>query len=311
MTIVCAASDTLGALVVPYIHQRIPLGLLITQPDRRVGRGRKKRESTLSNIARTLSIPIYQTNHLKSDAREVVASYKPDVLVSVAFGRKFGPRFMEQFSWGGLNLHPSLLPRHRGCSPLQAAILQGDDTFGVTVQEIAQEMDAGNIVSQAQRTLQGNETYEHLVEESAIIGRELLVKALLAIQNNEYKSMLQSDRGVSYCYRIEKKSGEIAWSLSADYISRMIRAYHPWPGTYTFVSDVRIKIIEASVYDGPDISSMIGAMIKKHDRILVQCGEGVLSIETLQYEGQKKMDAKSFLNGHSRFCEEVFVSSDT
>ncbi len=310
MTLVYAASDLLGMKTLPYVHAHHQISLLITQMDKRQGRGKHLQESQLAAFAKQEGIPVYQTESLRSEARSVVGAYHPDVLVSVAFGRKFGPKFMDLFSWGGLNLHPSLLPKYRGSSPLQATILNGDDAFGVSVQEIAQEMDAGRIVAQEKHPIEVHSKLEDLICASAEIGKKLLVAALDSIIAKSYSSYVQDEQGVSYCDKIKKEDGKIDWNNSAVQIERMIRAYTPWPSCYSFVEGMRVRITQAEAYLGWQGKRSIGSMQKAGDEILVCCGDGILGIKRLQLAGKKELDAQSFLNGNPQFCSKQFELSD-
>ena len=158
------------------LAKRQEICAVLTTPDRRSGRGQRIRSSPVKQLAVSLSIPVLQPERLDAEARQQIAAYAPDLLVCVAYGRLFGPKFLALFPQGAINLHPSLLPRYRGPSPIGAAILGGDRETGVTVQWISREMDAGDVLAQEVIPLHGDETTPSLGATCAQLGADLLMK---------------------------------------------------------------------------------------------------------------------------------------
>lgn len=269
---------------------------------------------------------------LKAEAREAAAALRPDLLVSFAYGKIFGPRFMALFPLGGINAHPSLLPRYRGASPIQEAILRGDAETGVCVQRIAAEMDTGNILARTVIPLSGTETAASLSETAAVLGAEVLQKVLEqfadALASGEAPPEGLPQRGeASYCGIIGKDAGIIDWEESAAAVAARVRAYNPWPLTRTAHRGRVLHILEArplpepgpppaagsgpapgpvpaaeSACAGPE--STCPGRVLGTDRqfgILVETGQGILGITRLQYRAKKALPWRDFLNGARDF----------
>jgi methionyl-tRNA formyltransferase len=269
----------------------------------------------------------YET--LKAEAREEAAALAPDLLVSFAYGRIFGPRFLGLFSLGGINVHPSLLPRHRGPSPIQEAILRRDAATGVTIQRIAAELDTGNILAQETFPLTGRETTEVLSETAGVTGAKVLQKVLedLAAAAGGAADGAAADpvtarraalegvpqRGkASYCSLIKKDDGIIDWSRSALDIDAQVRAYYPWPLARTAHNGQTVNILKALPWEGregaePEIPRGLSREpgrvlgIDKKTGILIQTGNGILSVSLLQYQTRKALPWQAFINGARDF----------
>lgn len=281
---------------------------VLTNPDRVQGRGNKIASSPVKVKAEALGLPLLQPEKLDEEFRREVASRKPDLLVAVAYGRIFRQDFLDLFPRGGVNLHPSLLPLYRGCSPINAAILNGDEETGVTIQRLALQMDSGDILAQEIYPMRGDETAGELTETFAESGAKLLVQTLAAMEEGRLEPRIQEEDRVTYCGMIKKDDGLICWSDSAVRIDRTLRAYIPWPGAYTYFHGKKLNILEASLFKGEipgkDLSKVhpgeVLALNKKAG-ILIQTGEGILAVRSLQLQAKKAMDHLSFCNGTRDF----------
>ena len=298
---------------------------IITNPDKRKGRGGSvepceagSRAALLAEEFTALGLKapaILKFDTLKAEARAAVSELKPDLLVSFAYGRIFGPKFMSLFPLGGINVHPSLLPKYRGASPIQEAILRRDSVTGVSIQRIAAEMDTGDILSQAVIPLNGRETAASLSDIAAIKGAQLLIDVLAQFEKQPLPQGIPQQGEASYCTVLEKKSGLIDWNRSAPEIDAQIRACNPWPLAQTSHNGQTINIFEASLFSGnaPENGSpavdangsgnpyggVLG--IDKKSGILVQTGGGILAISLLQYQNRKILPWQAFLNGARDF----------
>lgn len=278
---------------------------VLTNPDRVSGRGRRISESPVKRTAVRLGIPVIQPESLKAGARRDVGRYSPDLLVVFAYGRMFGPKFMALFPRGGLNVHPSLLPRHRGPAPIPAAILSGDQKTGITVQTLAPEMDTGDIVRQIVIPLHGGETTGSLTELVRAKSPEVLRAAVDDIAEGTATFVPQDHDEATYCTLISKQDGRIDFAHGADEIERMVRAYDPWPKAFTSLGDKLLFILKSSVYENPESSgayhnsSRPGEVVgvDKDSGILIQTGNGLLAVNRLQLESKKPLDWEVFLNG--------------
>jgi methionyl-tRNA formyltransferase len=249
---------------------------------------------------------LIKADHLGGAEREHIAALSPDLLLSFAYGRIFGPRFLALFPQGGINIHPSLLPKYRGATPIQAAILGGDRETGISIQRITAEMDAGNVILRESFPLNGRETTADLgaraAEKSAALLRRLLREGLYRLPGEP------QDHGAAiYCGRIAKEDGRIDWRGSAAAIDAQIRAFTPWPLCLTRRGAEELYILAGRPYPGGAAEkpaaappgTVLGA--DKDRGILIQTGEGVFGAERLQFRTKKALDWRSFLNGAHNF----------
>jgi methionyl-tRNA formyltransferase len=256
--------------------------------------------------------PILTPAKLNDEVRAAIAERKPDIMACFAYGKLFGPKTLALFPMGAINLHPSLLPRWRGCAPVPAAILAQDSETGITIQKMALEMDSGDILIQKKIPLNGTETAETLLELASREGAPLMVQALDLLEKGTATGIRQNADEATFCTMLKKEDGEIDWSQSAAAIDARVRAFTPWPGAFTAVGDQILAILKAHPYrnalssDNDKVSQsedlpgyVIG--IDKKEGILVQTGNGILVLERLQWRTRKPLDWKSFLNGSRDF----------
>ena len=216
---------------------------------------------------------------------------------------------MALFPQGGINLHPSLLPKYRGCAPVPAAILNQEEETGITVQKLALEMDSGDVLLQVKIPLDFTETSESLLNDAANRGGELFYKVLCDIRDGKANGVPQDSSQATYCEMLKKEDGLIDWAKSAKEISAKIRAYYPWPSSFTVYKDLQLKIHRATVFQGEysgeasSENSVPGTVLglDKKSGILIQTGDGILAVENLQLQAKKAMDFKDFLNGNKDF----------
>jgi methionyl-tRNA formyltransferase len=237
--------------------------------------------------------------HLSAEVRAQFTALAPDLLVSFAYGRIFDPPFLGIFPWGGINIHPSLLPRYRGPSPIQAAILAGDRETGISIQTLAPEMDAGDVLVQERFSLQGQETTGEL---SALIAKKaaaLLPDLLGRLAQGTLTGRPQAHEQASFCSLIRKGDGRIDWSWSAQYIAARIRAFTPWPLSWTLHGEQYLYILEGKPLAATQRTAVPGTVlgIDKQGGILIQTGEGVLGLTRLQYRTKKALAWRDFING--------------
>ncbi len=277
---------------------------VLTNPDRPKGRGKGIAPSPVKQAAIELGIPVLQFSTLKRDAREAVSALGADILVVFAYGRIFGPKFLSLFPKGGVNVHPSLLPRHRGCAPIQAAMLAGDRETGITIQRIALGMDTGDIILQRSYKIEEQETAADVTERFSHEGAALLVEALQLIEAGREQPVSQDEARACYCMTIRKEHGSICWEQPADQIVRMIRAFTPWPKAYTRWGGKKVMIPAAAAdMEYPVGQSPSGTVIGEVPGrgIAVAAGSGAVIIQQLQLETKRAADWKSFLNGNPGF----------
>jgi methionyl-tRNA formyltransferase len=288
----------------------IELAGVLTNPDTPKGRSGTLQPTEVGEAAEKMApLSVLKPEKLDSAAREQVAALKPDLLVSFAYGRLFGPKFLSLFQLGGINIHPSLLPKYRGPTPIQAAILNRDSVTGITVQKLAAQMDSGDIISCEYLQLTGEETTGSLSGIIAEKAAEMLPAALDKIAAGEKGTPQEHDKA-GFCRLISRDDGIIDWNASAPEIEAKIRAFDPWPLCRTVHDGRELYILKAGVFDSAFESpgqkrpgTVLG--IDKQDGILIQTGEGVLSVTLLQYQAKKALFWKDFLNGARDFAGSI------
>lgn len=269
------------------------------------------------NDARGDDIKVFTPEHIKQEERDQLAQLKPDIFVCFAYGHILGPKFFSLFKFGGINLHPSLLPKYRGATPINQCILNQDKTSGYSVQKMALGVDEGDILTQIEFGLTGTETAEQLLKQAALYGGSSITSLLRTISKTGQLPAGRPQSGEpSYCTTIKKEDGKINWNESASVIDAKIRAYTPWPGCYTSANGVQLRLVKAS--DANKVASQDNTIPKntnaapgtvieynKQRGILIQTGDGVLIATELQWQSKKAMDYKSFMNGARTFIGTV------
>lgn len=300
------------AIAVPSLQALAASGRLVgvlTAPDARSGRGNTEVQCEVKQAALGLGLPVLQPERLDATARDQVAALAPDLLVCFAYGRIFGPRFLGLFPRGGINVHPSLLPQFRGPSPINAAILAGLDRTGITVQTLAQDMDAGDVILQQEIRLDGSETAGSLGAYCADAGAGLLLAALDLLERGTACPVPQDGALASYCHLISKDDGHIDWSRPARELERIVRAYAPWPRAWTTWNGQKLylDVTEALAPEPDTAPAPVGTVLKvdKARGFLIQTGQGLLAVRQLQLQSKKSMDHTAFFNGARSFAGSI------
>jgi methionyl-tRNA formyltransferase len=295
---------------------------VITNPDSARGRGKLFASTDISLAVDELNrergarglapIPLLKPEKLRLEAREETAALRPDLLVSFACGHIFGPKFLALFPLGGINVHPSLLPKYRGPTPIPAAILNRDTETGITIQKLAAEIDAGDILIQERFPLSLKETAGELSKTAAEKAAEILPRAIRDIAMG--KALWQPQTGApSYCPLIAKEDGLINWEKSAAEIDAIVRAYNPWPLAWTKSGERNLYILEAEAMEEAEEAALrqepggaalpAGTVLGKQKGrgIVIAAGKGTLLVKRLQYQAKKALDWQAFLNGARGF----------
>jgi methionyl-tRNA formyltransferase len=274
---------------------------VLTGPDQPAGRGRTSEATEVKRAALELGLRVIEADRLDAGAREAVRSLAPELLVVVAFGRIFRQSFLDLFPRGGVNVHPSLLPRHRGPSPIASAILHGDRETGVSIQRIALEVDAGDLYAQRALPLSGDETTGSLTQALAGLGAELLAGVLDAIASGTAVPVPQAGTPTR-CRLIAREDGAVDWSEPAALIERKVRAYDPWPRAATTWEGRPLLLLHTRLPAGtvvPVPGAAPGTVLgPSPDGLAVQAGDGPLALVRLQAAFGRPMDWRAFLNGH-------------
>ena len=279
----------------------IGIAAVYTPPDRRRGRGQMMEAPPVKERARELTIPVEQPNTFRDAAAvDKLAGYEPDVIVVAAYGRLLPPDVLGVPRRGCVNLHPSILPRHRGPSPVAGAILAGDEETGVTLMQLDEGMDTGPVIAQRTRSIGPNDDAESLTPVLFADGAELLVEMLPAWLEGHITPVSQNDRQASYTAKLERADGAADWRNDAARLARMQRAYAPWPGLHTRWKGREIKLLAVAPVDGP--AAEPGVVGQTADApIAVGTGSGLLAVHRLQLEGRRPVEAGEFLRGQPDF----------
>ncbi|WP_438865101.1 methionyl-tRNA formyltransferase [Neptunicella sp.] len=269
-----------------------------SQPDRPAGRGKKLQASPVKQVAEQHQIPVYQPASLKdSTAQQQLAELQADIMVVVAYGLLLPKEVLETPTFGCLNVHGSLLPKWRGAAPIQRAIWAGDQQTGITIMQMDEGLDTGNMLSKSPLTIQSNDTSASLYEKLAELGPITLIATLANLST--LKPEVQDNQLSSYAHKLSKQEAQIDWSLSATQLERNIRAFNPWPVAFFTLDELAIKVWQAEVVEkvAPQGDMLAGQilMADKHG-IVVACGEDALRITQLQIPGKKAMSAAEVLN---------------
>lgn len=279
--------------------------LVVSQPARPVGRSGQLQDPPLATFAKTAGIPVLQPESARDPGfLEQLKSYRIDVVVTAAYGQILSQKFLAIPARATINIHPSLLPHYRGATPVPAALLNGDRRTGVSVLFTVKALDAGALISLAESDILPEETAGALTGRMFDLGGSELIKALQKLRDQHFKGTPQDDAQATYCGKIEKADGHIDWGRDGVVNHNRFRAFHPWPGSFSFFNGKRVSFLELSLpannsVQGPLPSDAPGSFIfsKPLAGLLVRSGNGFLVIRKLQPEGGKPVDAASFWNG--------------
>jgi methionyl-tRNA formyltransferase len=275
------------------------LSLVVTQPDRPKGRGRKVIPPPVKQTAIDLGYTVLQpTSVKKKEFVEVVTRDKPDFLVVVAYGRILPKTILQLPKLGTINLHASLLPKYRGPAPIQWAIINGETLTGLTAMLMDEGLDTGDILLAAEEKIYPNDTSASLHDRLAELGANLLVDTLNRYSKGQIRPVPQDHNQASQAPLLKKSDGHIAWDAPAEKISAFIRGMTPWPGAFTFHEDKRFKIFNAKSVKA-DVSQAPGTVIKGFaDELRVATAKGVLSVLEIQGASGKRLMIADFLRGY-------------
>jgi methionyl-tRNA formyltransferase len=277
-----------------------------TQPDRPAGRGRHDRPSPVKEMALQYGLPVFQPPRISApESVAELAALKPKVMVAAAYGQILRQPALDVAPLGVLNIHPSLLPRYRGASPVAAAILNGDSETGVSIMLMVLALDEGPVVSQRRVAIDPSDTTGTLTRRLAEEGADLLLETLPGYVDGALRPQPQDDSLASYVSMVQKEDGLIDWALPATQIWRRVRAYNPWPGAFAHLDSAVLHIWEAWPLTG-DGTAPPGTIVALPSAIegpardagfAVHTGDGLLAVLRVQKEGRRALPASDFLRG--------------
>ena len=281
---------------------------VVTQPDKPKGRGKTLMPTPVKGVALKHQIPVYKPKKVREkEFTEALRNLSPDVIVVAAFGQIITKEILEIPRFGCINVHASLLPAYRGAAPIQWAVINGEKESGVTIMQMDEGLDTGDMIDKVVVPLAQDETGGSVFDKLSQAGARLCVKVLKDLEEGKAVREKQPEESTTpYASMISKKMGEINWSQSAGSIEQLIRGLDPWPSAYTKLQGKTLKLWKARVVEEKQEKGLPGEVVQvEKEAFFVQTGEGILKIEELQMEGKKRMDTGAFLRGFQLTCGEI------
>ncbi|MGM0416346.1 MAG: methionyl-tRNA formyltransferase [Thermodesulfobacteriota bacterium] len=269
---------------------------VFTQPDRPKGRGRKLEASPVKQLALEHGLPVFQPQRLRDkEAVKQVRDLKPELIVVIAYGQILPQEVLDIPKYGCINVHASLLPRHRGAAPINKALIEGDPTTGVTTMQMDAGLDTGDMLVKKSISIFPNENAGELHDRLAHLGREAMEETLARLCAGTLSAQRQDDSRSSYAPMLKKEDGLIDWTRPATSIHNQVRGLYPWPGAFTYLGGEVLKVADTRIVDS---SGTPGEILKAEDSgVVVACGKGALQVRKLQLPGKKMLPAADFLRG--------------
>ncbi len=275
-----------------------PVVGVVTQPDRPVGRGQKTVPSPVRKIAESHHKPVLTPDRIRDpDFLEALKHWAPRLIVVVAYGRILPRSILDLPPAGCVNVHYSLLPKYRGAAPVPWALLNGEERSGVTTMKLVEKMDAGPILMQEEVPIALDETAASLEAELNSVGARLLSETIRRLKEGSIVAKPQREEEATYAPMLKKVDGQIDWTQSAEVIERRVRAFHPWPSTYSFWNGQLVKVFKAAVVSAEEEAAAGEVVRADRGGLWIATGRGILSLEEVQLENRKRLSAGEFLKG--------------
>lgn len=272
--------------------------LVVSQPDKPKGRGHAMVPTPVKVVAEELGIPVFQPVKIR-EAKDVLEKTEADVCVVAAFGQIIPASILHMKKYGCINVHASLLPKYRGAAPIQWAVIDGEKESGVTIMQMDEGLDTGDMLAKAIVPLDEKETGGSLFDKLSEAGGRLCVETLAKLEKGEITPEKQGESPTAYASMLDKKMGNIDWNKSAVVIERLVRGLNPWPSAYTHLDGKTLKIWACDVLPQSASKGESGEILEvTKDAIHVQTGDGILVLREIQLAGKARMDAGAFLRGY-------------
>lgn len=269
-----------------------------SQPDRPAGRGRKLAPTPVKQVALDANIPVFQPPSLKTpEAQQALRDLRPDVMIVAAYGLILPKTVLGIPTHGCLNIHASLLPRWRGAAPIHRALAAGDRQTGITIMQMDEGLDTGAMLLKHVTAIGADDTGGSLHDRLAELGGKAIVQALALLKKGELQGEAQNNDLACYAHKLSKDEGHIDWNLEASALERLVRAFNPWPGTFTDFNGQRVRIHQALALN--ESPGKVPGTVLRRDRegIDVACGTGALRITSLQLPGARAQTPNDLING--------------
>jgi len=281
------------------IRERYEILGVVTQPDRPKGRGQRLSPSPVKVVARENNLHVLQPIRLDDQFLEAINPLQPDLLVVVAFGQIIPGKVLRSSTWGGINIHASLLPRYRGSAPIQWAIINNEKTTGLTTMFMDEGMDTGPILMQEEIDILEGETAGELHDRLAALAPGLLIKTLKGLAEGTIREMAQDETLATYTSKITKEQGLIDWSLPAERLYGLIRGLDPWPGALTYCNGKPLKVFRPLIAESWIRYGIPGRVKDFTEKgIEIETGLGTVIVKEVQSPGKKRIPAREFMQGN-------------
>ena len=294
MRVVFMGTPTFAVPILEELIKNYEVVLVVTQPDKEVGRKKILTPSPVKEVAIKNNIEVFQPTKIREDYQKIIDA-NPDIIITAAYGQIIPKIILDYPKYKCINVHASLLPKYRGGAPIHWAIINGDEYAGVTIMYMAEKMDAGDIISQ-DKILIGEYNTTELTEKLSLLGRDLLMKTIPNIVSGNINPIKQDEEKVTFAYNISKEDEKINWHNTCIMVYNQIRGLSQVPGGYALYNDKKVKIY-ASTYELKDIPGEIGEIVDTNKRLGIKVKNGVIYPLTIQLEGKNKMSIKDFYNG--------------
>ncbi|HBP01424.1 MAG: Methionyl-tRNA formyltransferase [Candidatus Moranbacteria bacterium GW2011_GWE1_49_15] len=309
-TVFMGTSDFAKEILEALVHNDFNIVGVFTKPDSKVGRKQELSESPVKKLASEKDIPVFQPEKFNEEAVSEFKNLKPDLVIVAAYGRLLPKKVLEAPGLGCLNIHPSLLPKFRGPSPIQNALLLGEKETGTTIMLLDEGMDTGDILSQERIRIEDYDNAETLSKKLSELSIHLLLKTVPLWVRRQIEPRKQDGSHATLCQLIEREDGRIVWEQDAQEIHNRYRALYPWPGIFAFWKNgdsvMRLKLIKISLQkNNPATHHETGEIFQLGESIGVQAINGVIILEEIQPEGKKTMSAQDFSNGYPNFIGSI------
>lgn len=277
---------------------------VVTQPDKPKGRGKEMQISAVKACALSHNLPVFQPVKIKTpEAVEQLREFEADIFVVAAFGQILSKEILDMPKYGCVNIHASLLPKYRGAAPIQWAVIDGEEETGVTIQQMNEGVDTGDILSQEVVKLDEKETGASLFDKLAVCGAQLIVKTLDAIEKGTVTPVKQDDSKSTHAKMLNKEMGRLDFSQEAVVLERKIRGLNSWPSAYTYFKGKTLKIWDADVVEEDAAETLFAKEYGKVCEVAkasfsIVTGKGILRVKEVQLEGKKRMEVSAFLLGY-------------
>ena len=298
MKIVFMGTPDFSAVVLEKLNSVYPVSAVVTGLDKPVGRGYQLKPSPLKVKAEELGIPVLQYEKVSREGIDDIKALEPDVIVTAAFGQILSDAFLQIPKFAVLNVHASLLPKYRGSSPIQWAILNGDEETGITIMKTVKAVDAGDILLQKKTKIGAKETAGELFDRLAILGGDAIVEAIKLVEDGGAHFVRQNENEVSHCSMIQKDDGRISFDKPARELDFFVRGMTPWPSAFTEYEGKKLKVFDVQKVDDTKLHE-VGEVVFADTKngLVIQAKDGLVRIFDLQIEGAKRMSDVDFLRG--------------